>query len=154
MTIEDALRKIALLRRVSADKGALAAKRETAYRLQKVLMERYAIRAQEVPDDSTTTAFRLNWGYWRELLEEFGLRLTHFGNRGSAEVGNNLIVYIRLGTNQWWTDERLPSGWRTTVRDREIESLREYLKEHAPKALKSSLRKQNASSIALPIKTN
>jgi len=40
MTVEEALRKIALLRRISSDKGALAAERETAHRLQKVLMER------------------------------------------------------------------------------------------------------------------
>ena len=53
MTVEDALRKIALLRRVSSDKGALAAERETAHRLQKVLMERYAIKAQDVPEGAT-----------------------------------------------------------------------------------------------------
>ena len=134
MTVEDALRKIALLRRISDDRGALAAERETAYRLQKVLMERFAIRAQEVPDAAPTTAFRPNWGYWREMLEEFGLHLSQFGNRGSAQVGNNIIVYIRLGTNQWWTEERSPKGWQPRVRERGIESLRVYLKEHAPKS--------------------
>ena len=87
MTVEDAMRKIALLRRVSADKGALEAERETAYRLQKVLMERYAIRAQEVPEGASRTPFRLNWDYWQELLNEFDLRLTHFGGRGSDIVG-------------------------------------------------------------------
>ncbi len=45
MTVEDAQRKIALLRKISADKGALPAERETAHRLQKLLMERYAIKA-------------------------------------------------------------------------------------------------------------
>lgn len=133
MTVEDALRKIALLRRVSADKGALAAERETAHRLQKVLMERYAIKAQDVPEGAPATPFRLNWDYWRELLDEFGLRLTHFGGRGSAEVGGNLIAYIRLATNQWWIEEKSPRGWQTTVRDKGLDSLRAYLKEHAPK---------------------
>src|ERR1700722_16546048 len=79
MTVEDALRKIALLRRVSEDKAA--------HRLQKALMERYEIKPQEVPEGPTRTPFRLNWDYWRELLDEFDLRLTHFGGRGSAEVG-------------------------------------------------------------------
>jgi len=133
MTVEDALRKIALLRKVSADKGALAAERETAHRLQKVLMERYAIKAQEVPEASSTTPFRLNWDYWRELLYEFDLSLRHFGGRGSAEVGGNMIVYIRLAANQWWIEEKSPRGWKTTVRDLGLDSLRAYLKEHAPK---------------------
>ena len=74
MTVEDARRKIALLRRVSTDKGALAAERETAYHLQKVLMLRYEIKDQEIPDGQTTTRpFRLNWDYWQELVDEFGL---------------------------------------------------------------------------------
>ena len=133
MTVEDALRKIALLRRVSADKGALAAERETAHRLQKVLMERYAIKAQEVPEGPPTTPFRLHWDYWQELLDEFDLKLRHFGGRGSAEVGSNMIAYIRLATNQWWIDEKTPRGWQTTVRDNGLDSLRAYLKEHAPR---------------------
>ncbi|MGA7873116.1 MAG: hypothetical protein WCA22_19685 [Candidatus Binatus sp.] len=134
MRVEDALRKIALLRRISTDKGALPAERETAHRLQKLLMERYAIRHQEVSEASPTTTFRLNWSYWRELLEDFDLCLNHFGGRGSAKVGNNSIVYIRLATNQWRIEERSPSGWQPTVRDRGIRSLREYLKVHAPKS--------------------
>lgn len=134
MTVQDALRKIALLRRVSSDKGALAAERETAHRLQKVLMERYEIKAQDVAEAPPTTPFRLHWNYWDELFDEFGLRLTHFGGRGSAEVGNNIIAYIRLATNQWWIEERSGRGWKTTIRDNGLDSLRAYLKEHAPKS--------------------
>lgn len=134
MTVEDALRKIELLRRLSADKGAVPAEREAAYRLQKVLMERYEIKRQEVPEGSPTNVFRLNWTYWKELFDEFDLRLNHFGNRGSAEVGLNIIVYITLGNSQWRAEERSKGGWQTTVRDRGIDSLRAYLKEHAPKS--------------------
>ena len=112
MTVEDALRKIELLRKVSSDKGALAAERETAHRLQKMLMERYAIKGGDVPDPAPATATRLTWIYWDELIEEFGLRLTHFGNRGSAQVGSNIIVYVRLATSQWWADVKSPTGWR------------------------------------------
>jgi hypothetical protein len=134
MTVEDAMRKIALLRRVSTDKGAMAAEREAAYRLQKVLMERYAIKDQEIPDGQTTTRpFRLNWNYWHELLDEFGLSLTRFGGRGSAEIGNNIVAHIRLAANEWWIEERTARGRQTTVRDRGLDSLRSYLKEHAPK---------------------
>ena len=133
MTVEDALRKIALLRKISTDKGAMAAERETAYRLQKVLMERYAIHAREVPDAPPATAFRLSWSYWQELLEEFGLHLNRLGNRGSALIGSNSKVYIRLDQSQWWTEERSSDGWKTTARERGLESLRKYLREHAPK---------------------
>ncbi|MGA7873359.1 MAG: hypothetical protein WCA22_20925 [Candidatus Binatus sp.] len=134
MTVEDALRKIALLRRISTDKGALAAERATAHRLQKVLIERYAIRAQDIPDAPPTTVFRLSWSYWQELFEEFDLRLNHFGSRGSANVGNNSIAYIMLATNQWWIEERSPGGWQTTTRGGGVESLRKYLKDHAPRS--------------------
>ena len=134
MTVEDALRKIALLRRISTDNGAVAAEAETAHRLQKALMERYAITTQDIRDASPKTVFRLNWGYWQDLLDEFGLRLNRFRGRGSVKVGTNRIAYIKLVANQWWVEERSPGGWHTTVRDRGVESLREYLKEHAPKS--------------------
>lgn len=134
MTVEDALRKIELLRRISADKGAVPAERENAYRLQKVLMERYAIKAQDVPDAPPPTASRLSWAYWQELLDEFDLRLNRLGNRGSAMVGNNSKVFIRLDKSDWWVDQKAPGGWKTTMRDRGIESLRKYLKEHAPRS--------------------
>jgi hypothetical protein len=134
MTVQDALRKIELLRKISIDKGAVPAERETAYRLQKVLMERYAIKPLDIPEAAPTTTSRLSWSYWQELLDEFGLRLDRLGNRGSVAVGNNRKVHIRLDKNQWWIEERSSSGLRTTVRDLGIESLRSYLKEHAPKS--------------------
>lgn len=134
MTVEDARRKVALLRKVSNDKGAVPAERETAYRLQKALMERYAITDQEIAVAPPTTISRLNWGYWQELLDEFGLRLNRFGNRGSVEVGSTSIVYITLNTNQWRAEERGPGGRQTKVRERGIESLRAYLREHAPRS--------------------
>lgn len=98
-------------------------------------MQRYAIKAQDVPDVAPTKpVFRLNWSYWQEFLEEFGLQLGRLGNRGSASVGNNSKVYIRLDKSQWWVEVRSPGGWQTTVRDQGIESLRKYLNEHAPRS--------------------
>ena len=134
MTVEDAQRKIALLRRICVDKGALPAERETAYRIQKLLMERYAIKPQDIPDPSPTPAFGLTWSYWQELLEEFGLRLERLGNRGSAAVGYNRRVYVRLDKSEWWVEERSKSGWQTKVRNCSIESLRNYLKAQGPRS--------------------
>jgi hypothetical protein len=123
MTAEDALRKISLLRRVNTDNGAVAAEAETARRLQKALMERYAIKAWDIPGASPPPASRLTWIYWQD----------QFGNRGSAAVGNSKL-YIRLETNQWWIEEKFPGGWQTTARARGLEPLRKYLKEHAPRS--------------------
>jgi len=134
MTVKDARRKIVLLRNVSTDKGAEPAERETASRLQKVLMERFAITDLQIPDAPPTTIFRLNWDYWQELVDEFGLRLNFFGNRGSVEVGSNTVVYISLNTSQWRVEERSVGGRQTKVRDRGFDSLRAYLKEHAPRS--------------------
>ena len=135
MRVEDALRKIALLRRINTENGAAAPEAENAYRLQKVLMARYAINASDIPDPSPpTTVFRLNWNYWNALLDQFGLRLNHFGGRGSAEVSRNIVAHIVLGTSQWWIKEKSPSGWQTTIRGCGVESLRKYLTVHAPRS--------------------
>ena len=89
------------------------------YRLQKVLMERYAIKPQDIPEAPRAPGvFRLNWSYWQELLEEFGLTLGKLGNRsGSAAIGTNSRVVIRLDKNQWWAEQKSPGGWQTTARD-------------------------------------
>jgi hypothetical protein len=132
MTAEDARRKVGLLRRINADNGAVAAEAETARRLQTALMARYAIKARDIPAASPTPASSLTWIYWQELLQEFGLRLDQFGYRGSASVGSKK-VYIRLDKNQWWIEETLPRGRQNTARNWGVESLRKYLKEHAPR---------------------
>jgi hypothetical protein len=132
MKTEDARRKVALLRRITADSGAAAAEKETAYRLQKKLMERYAIEAEDVPRASRSTVLNFTWTYWQELLDSFGLQLNHFGTRGTSMVGKTKL-YIALATNQWSVEEKFPTGWRVTARDKGVESLRKYLYDHAPR---------------------
>ena len=130
MRAEDALRKIGLLRKVKTENGALAAEAESAARLAKALMERYAIKAEDIRDGSITPAFRMTWVYWRELLHEFGLQLRHFGHRGNAAIGADKIVYINLRTSQWWVEQQSSGGWQTVIRDWGVESLRTYLNAH------------------------
>jgi hypothetical protein len=130
MRAEDALRKIGLLRKVKTENGALAAEAENAARLAKALMERYAIKSEDIRDGSVTPAFRMTWVYWRELLHEFGLQLRHFGHRGNAPIGVDRIVYINLRTSQWWVEQQSSGGWQTAIRDWGVESLRTYLNAH------------------------
>ncbi len=135
MKAEDARRKIALLRKVNTSNGAGPAEEATARRLLKALMDRYEIKPREVRAAAPTAPARLTWIYWQELCNEFGLRLDQFGNRGSAAVGNNSKVYIRLDENRWWIEETRPGGRnQTTARNLGVESLRKYLKEHAPRS--------------------
>ena len=129
MRTEDALRKIGLLRKVRTENGAMAPEAENAARLAKALMERFAIRAEDIPTVSQRPAFRMTWIYWQELLGEYGLQLRHFGRRGNAQIAIDKIVYINLGTGQWWIEQRSRSGWNTSFRDWGVEPLRAYLKE-------------------------
>lgn len=131
MRTEDALRKIRLLRKVRTENGALASEAENAARLVKALMERYAIKAEDLPGASQRPASRMTWVYWQELLNEFGLQLRHFGRRGNAIIGNDRTVYIKLGTAQWWIEQRSGRSHQTSVRDWGVETLRSYLNEHA-----------------------
>lgn len=131
MRAEDALRKIGLLRKIKPENGALAAEADNAARLAKALMERYAIKAEDIPAASQAPAFRMTWIYWQDLLHQFGLQLRHFGHRGNATIGNDKVVYINLRTSQWWIEQRSGGGWQTSVRDWSVESLRKYLDEHA-----------------------
>ena len=134
MRAEDALRKIGLLRRMRPENGASAAEADNAARLAKALMERYAIKPEDVRSDSHAPALRMTWVYWQELLHEFGLQLRHFGHRGNAEMGTDRIIYVTLRTGQWWIEQRLQGGWQTGARDWGVESLREYLSVHAPRS--------------------
>ena len=124
MTVEDALRKIALLRRVSADKGALAAERETAHRLQKVLMERYAIKAQEVPEGPPHDTLSLKLG----LLAGTARRVRPEAEplwRSRQRRGRQQHDRLHQARHQPMVDrEKTPRGWQTTVRDNGLDSLR------------------------------
>jgi hypothetical protein len=134
MRAEDALRKIGLLRRMRTENGASAAEADNAGRLAKALMERYAIKPEDVRSDSHAPALRMTWVYWQELLDEFGLQLRHFGHRGNAEMGTDRIIYVTLRTGQWRIEQRSHGGWQTGARDWGVESLREYLSVHAPRS--------------------
>jgi hypothetical protein len=131
MTVQDARRKIKLLRWVKPEYGAFQAEAENAERMKQLLMERYAIGEAETAEPARVSPAPLSWVYWEALLGEFGLKLRRFGGRGNATLGRDKIIYIKLHTGQWWIEQ--PRGLETRARDRGVESLRAYLVKNAPR---------------------
>jgi len=133
MRVEDALRKIRLLRRLVPENGASEFEAETASRLVQALMDRYSIGKEDVHGEERSCN-RLTWVYWEQLLEEFGIGLDRFGGRASATLANGARVVIRLASGHWHLQQASPEGWQITVRDFGLESLRAYLTERGPRS--------------------
>ena len=123
------LRKIRLLSEVNTRNGASAAEADNAQRLARALMERYSIKAvEERPVTQQRPAAKLTWVYWQELFNEFCLVFSYLGYRGSATIGHDRIVYIKLGTGQWSVEKRTKDGGTQIVaRDIGLETMRKYL---------------------------
>ena len=132
MKIEDAFRKIRLLRQVTPERGASNFEAETATRLARTLMDRYCVASEDVRPTATPRS-RMTWVYWEALLEEFDITLNRFGRRANASFGNGALVVIRLAAEAWHVQELSPQGWKITVRDHGLESLRAYLTKHRPR---------------------
>ncbi len=133
MRIEDALRKVRLLRRVKPENGASAPEAENAARLAEALVRRYALESDNLPREAAP-ASRLSWVYWQHLMDEFGIKLRHFGKRGNASLGDGRLLFIRLDSGQWQVQRTSPGGWETIERDRGVESLRDYLRKSGPRS--------------------
>jgi hypothetical protein len=133
MRVEDALRKIRLLRRLIPANGASEAEAETATRLAQTLMERYCIKIDDVRPIATPSP-QMTWVYWEHLLAEFGMSLESFGRRASVRLANGALIVIRLAANQWHVQHPSSDGWKIMARDFGVESLRVYLAEHGPRS--------------------
>jgi Protein of unknown function (DUF2786) len=72
MKIEDALRKVRLLLKVSRETGATEGEVSNAARLATALMERYALPGSEIKS-RPAPAFHMTWVYWQHLMEEYGV---------------------------------------------------------------------------------
>jgi hypothetical protein len=132
MKVEDALRKIRLLRLVNADNGASDAEAENASSLVRRLMDRFAVKSEETRKPSPSQ-FRMSWVYWDHMLYDFGLELHHFGKRGSAQIGPDRQVLIRLDTGEWRVQQTTPGSNELLIKDTGVESFQAYLNQHAPK---------------------
>ena len=132
MRIEDALRKIRLLRRLVPENGASEAEAETASRLVHTLMERYSIGREDLRPVANRSN-RMTWVYWEQLLAEFDISLNRFGGRASASLRNDARILIRLAAGQWQIEQKSLTGWKIVVRDFGLESLRAYLAKRGPR---------------------
>jgi hypothetical protein len=127
----DILRKIRLLSEVNTKNGASAAEADNAQRLARALMDRYSIKAEEERPVSQRPAAKLTWVYWQELFNEFWLEFSYLGYRGSATIGHDRTVYIKLNTGQWSVEKRSNAGTQIVARDIGLETMRKYLSAHA-----------------------
>jgi len=128
----DILRKIRLLSEVNTRNGASAAEADNAQRLARALMDRYSIKAAEERPVTQRPAAKLTWVYWQELFNEFWLEFSYLGYRGSATIGHDRTVYIKLNTGQWSVEKRSKDGGTQIVaRDIGLETMRKYLSAHA-----------------------
>ncbi len=133
MRVEDALRKIRLLRRVVPQNGASECEANTAAHLVQTLMERYSIGKEDIHPVASPRS-RMTWVYWEQLLSEFGIALDRFGGRASASLGNGALIIIRLAAGQWHVQQASSEGWRIAARDSGLESLRAYLVTYGPRS--------------------
>ena len=133
MTIDNALRKIRLLGRITLQHGASKAEAETASKLAQALMERFCIRAEDARSVANASS-QLTWVYWERLLGEFGIELSCFSRRGNAQLGSGLIAFIKLDTGHWCVKKQSAEGWKTIASDWGVESLRAYLKKNGPRS--------------------
>ena len=114
------------------ENGASEAEAQTAERLVRSLMERYSIGREDLRPVASPPS-RMTWVYWEQLLAEFGIRLNRFGGRGSASLGSDALILIRLTANQWHLQQSSSSGWEIVIRDFGVESLRAYLAKYGPR---------------------
>lgn len=131
MKIEDAIRKVRLLLKVSRDNGASDGEVSNAAHLAQTLIERYRLNGDVAP--KPPPVFRMSWVYWQHLMEEYGVKLRHFGKRGNASLGDGRLIFIRLDSGQWQVQKTSPGGWETIQRDFGVETLRAYLMKSGPR---------------------
>jgi hypothetical protein len=131
MKLEDALRKIRLLRRVKAENGASDAEAENAAAIIRTLMDRFAVKSEETRP-SNEGPFRMSWVYWDHVLDDHGLQLKHFGKRGSASISRDTQAIMRLDTGEWRVQRGHNGSTEVVAQGRGVETFETYLSKNAP----------------------
>ncbi len=133
MKIEDALRKIRLLRQVKAENGSSEAEAENAAILIRTLMERFAVKPEEVRPAGDDRFTRMSWVYWDHLAAEHGLELGHFGKRGSVSINRDTQALIRLDTGDWRVLRGTNGATQVLAQGKGVETFQTYLSKNAPR---------------------
>jgi hypothetical protein len=131
MKIEDALRKIRLLRQVKAENGSSEAEAESAAILIRALMDRFAVKPEEVRP--ATDFKRMSWVYWDHLAAEHGLELGHFGKRGNVSINRDTQALIRLDTGDWRVQRGQNGSTQVLAEGQGLETFQAYLSKNAPR---------------------
>ena len=131
MKIEDALRKIRLLRQVKAENGSSAAEAENATTLIRALMDRFAVKPEDARPAVDTR--RMSWVYWDHLAAEHGLQLGHFGKRGSLSINRDTQAVIRLDTGDWRVQRGQNGSTQVVAQGQGVETFQSYLNKNAPR---------------------
>jgi hypothetical protein len=134
MNVEEARRKIELLRRLTPERGASTAEAAVATRLARELEETYGLDTEREdlrPDIPARQS--LTWVYWEQLVGEFGFDLRTFGGRASVELPNEIRLIIRLDGGRWYVEGRSRQGWQQLAKGTGVEAARHYLNKQAPR---------------------
>jgi hypothetical protein len=130
MNREDAQRRLRALRNLTEDKGAYPAEVECARKLIRMIEDRYQV--DDLPPEPQTRLVP-DWPYWNWILSEFGLQGRRFLKSASANLDADRTIVIRLDTGDWQVQRKTRSGYETIVHNYNPESLRAYLRQHAPR---------------------
>jgi len=130
MNREDALRRLRALRNLSEDEGAFPAEVESAKSLIRLLQERYDISDCAHQEEPPLVP---DWPYWSWILDEFGIEGRRFLKSASAILDPTRIIIMRLDTGEWQVQRKTRFGYQVIAQNHNPESLREYLRQNAPR---------------------
>jgi hypothetical protein len=134
MKVDDALRKIRLMRRITLENGCTPSETENAMRLTQALTSQFSVDEADVRP-IVAPSHRLTWVYWQHLLNEFGFELRCFGKRASASLSNaQHVLVVKLDSGKWHVQRMTPRGWETELHGVGLDSLRKYLGKKAPRS--------------------
>lgn len=132
MKLEDALRKVHLLRQVTRENGFSEGETDNAMRMAGALSQQFAIRPEDLRP-ARPVFRRPTWFYWQNLLNDFCLELRHFGKRGSVSINGTHKLIIRWDSGEWFAQKMSRGGWETVEHNSGLDALRSYLVRNTPR---------------------
>jgi hypothetical protein len=144
MRLEDALRKTRLLRQVKPQNGSSEAEAESATQIIRTLMDRFAVKPEDVRPITDMPPFRMTWVYWDSFLAEYGLELRRFGKRGSVPISGDTQALIRLDTGLWRVQRGQNGSTQVVAEGKGVETFQVYLNKNAPRMYSQSNNRRSA----------